>query len=544
MSRTLTALFIAAVLSPASFGQDRSAGPAQSCESLVNRALPGIKVVSAQSIAAGELPPPAGAGPNVTVSLYKSLPSFCRVVATATPSPDSAIKIEVWMPSNRWNGRFQAQGNGGFAGSIDYFGMANAVRRGYATASTDTGHEAGGADARWALGHPEKVIDFGYRAIHEMTQVAKATIKTFYGRNPRYSYFGSCSNGGRQALMEVQRFPGDYDGVLAGAPANYWTHLLTSALWDAQALTAEPGSYIPSSKIPAIATAVNAACDAQDGVTDGIINDPRKCHFDPSVLLCKSGDSDACLTWPQVLTLKRLYEGAHDSHGHEIFPGFLPGAEGEREGWAAWIFGSGPGKSLVFAFSIGYFSHMVYAQPDWNYKDAKLDDAMTAAGEKTARALNATDPNLAPFQKRGGKLILYHGWNDPAISALNSVNYYNEVVRAMGEREANSFARLYMVPGMQHCGFGPGPTRFGQPGSLKEPTPNDARHNVTLALEEWVEKGNEPTTIITTRYRDDDPAKGVEMTRPLCAYPQSAKYKGSGNTNDAANFVCSGPKQP
>jgi Tannase and feruloyl esterase len=539
MNKALVAIFAAALFSSVVSGQDKPARTAQSCEAVMQLSMPQVRIASAQMIEAGALPLPAGMSQSApAASLAKALPEFCRVIADATPTADSDIKIEVWMPAHGWNGKFQAQGNGGFAGSIDYFGMGAAITRGYASAGTDTGHTGEADEARWALGHPEKLVDFGYRAIHEMTQVAKAAVKAFYGQTPQHSYFGSCSNGGREALMEAQRFPDDYDGILAGAPANFWTHLLASALWDAQALTAGPGSYIPSAKIPAIAAAVNAACDAQDGVTDGIINDPRKCHFDPAALLCQNGDSDSCLTAPQVTTLKKLYEGAHDSRGQQVFPGFLPGAEGGRGGWEPWIFGSAPGKSLVFAFGTGYFSDIVYNQPDWNYKDAKLDDALKAADDKTARILNSADPNLAAFQGRGGKLIMYHGWNDPAISALNSINYYNNVVRSMGDSELASFMRLYMVPGMQHCGGGPGPFRFGEPGSLKPPTPNDPQHNVTLALEQWVEKGAAPSTIISSKYTEDDPAKGIEMTRPLCPYPQSAKYKGSGNSNDAANFVC------
>ncbi len=259
-------------------------------------------------------------------AFLKSLPAFCRVRVEAHPTSDSDIKIEVWMPQSGWNGKFQAQGNGGFAGQIDYRGMALAVSHGYATAGTDTGHSGSAVDAGWALGHPEKIIDFGYRAIHVMTDIAKQTITAFYQEKPKHSYFGSCSNGGREALMEAQRYPEDYDGILAGAPANYWSHLLVGALWDAQATTLDPASYIPSSKLPAIAAAVNSACDAQDGVKDGVLNDPRQCHFDPAVLTCKSGDNDQCLTPPQVTALKKLYQGAHDSHG-QIFPGFLPGAE-------------------------------------------------------------------------------------------------------------------------------------------------------------------------------------------------------------------------
>jgi feruloyl esterase len=476
--------------------------------------------------------PPAG--------FYKKLGAFCKVELKATPSADSDIQIEVWMPVSGWNGKFQGQGNGGFAGDIGHFPLAVAVVGGYATAGTNTGHSADGTDARWALGHPEKMTDFGYRAIHEMTRVAKTLIAAYYGNPPQHSYFGSCSNGGRQALMEAQRYPEDYDGILAGAPANFWTHLLTNAISNAQALTVEPGSYIPSSKLPAIAQAVNAACDTADGVADGILNDPRKCKFDPAIMLCKDGDSDKCLTAAQVATMNKLYAGAHGAPGHPIFPGYLPGAEGGQGGWAPWITGMAPGKSLLFAFGLGYFTNMVYEKKDWNYKDADLEQILRDADRTTAEKGNAIDPDLSKFQVHGGKLIIYHGWNDPAISALNSINYYESVMKKMGEKNTEAFTRLYMVPGMQHCGDGPGATSFGAQGTVLGA--KDAEHNISLALEQWVEKGIVPGAVIATKYEEDNPAKGVKMTRPLCAYPQVAKYKGSGDTNDAANFVCAAGK--
>ena len=309
----------------------------QSCEQLAQLALPNTKITSAQTVAAGAFAPPANMAPWLAgdPSFYKRLPAFCRVIAEDKPTADSYIKIEVWMPSSGWNGKFRGQGNGGFAGEIDYRALAFAVLQGYASAATDTGHAAEGTNATWALGHPEKIVDFAYRAIHEMTVVGKATVKAFYGDAPQHSYFANCSNGGRQALMEAQRYPEDYDGILAGAPANYWTHLLSSALYDAQTTTSDPASYIPMNKIPTIAKAVNAACDAKDGVTDGILNDPRQCHFDPASLLCKAVATDdpvnSCLTQPQVTALNKLYEGAHDSKGKEIFPGFLPGGEDAAE---------------------------------------------------------------------------------------------------------------------------------------------------------------------------------------------------------------------
>lgn len=539
MPKLLFAVVVTLFLAFGARGQTPNAGP-HSCESLAQVQLPEAKILSAQILAAGAFTPP----PNVTPwlagnpSFYRALPAFCRVVMEASPSPDSAIKIEVWMPADAarsWNGKLRGQGNGGFAGEINYLSLGAAVLQGYASAATDTGHSAGGTDASWALGHPEKVTDFGYRAIHKMTELAKVAIRVFYGSNPQHSYFAACSNGGRQALMEAQRFPEDYDGILAGAPANFWTHLLTKALSDAQATTLDPASYIPPSKLPAIARAVNAACDAQDGVTDGVVNDPRQCRFDPAALLCKEADSDACLTAAQVATLRKLYSGARDSGGREIFPGYLPGAELGDGGWATWITGSAPGKSLLFAFGTGYFSSMVYEKADWNYKDAKIEEALKAAEEKNEKILNATDPNLAAFKARGGKLILYHGWNDAAISALNSINYFNSVATKMGRTDTLAFARLYMVPGMQHCNSGPGANSFGQGRVFA----NDPQRDMELALEQWVEKGTAPSAIVATKYVDDDPAKGEKLTRPLCPYPQVAKYKGSGDTNDASNFVCS-----
>jgi hypothetical protein len=540
MLKMVLAAVGAVLLSCGAYGQGAPSGT-QTCEGLVQLELAGAKIFSAQTVAAGAFTLP----PNIPFrvfgdpSLYKLLPPFCRVVAEATPSADSSIKIEVWMPPKGqsgvgWNGKLQGRGNGGFAGEIAYQQLAVGVSQGYAMTGTDTGHTGGPTEASWALGHPEKVTDFGYRGIHEMTRVAKAVIKTYYGKDPQYSYFWGCSNGGRQALMEAQRFPEDYDGILAGAPANYWTHLLTKALADAQATTLDPASYIPPGKLPAIARAVNAACDAQDGVSDGIVNDPKKCHFDPAVMLCKEGDSEKCLTMAQVTALKKLYEGPNDAKGRKIFPGYVAGAEEGPGGWDTWITGSAPGKSLMFAFSGGYFSNFVYEKADWNYKDASVEQAMKDAEGKTAQSLNATEANLAAFKARGGKLILYHGWNDPAISALNTINYYNDVVSRMGARESEAFVRLYMVPGMQHCSGGPGTDSFGQ-GSADA---KDAQHNVETALEQWVENRIAPSAIVATKYEGGDPTKRVKMTRPLCPYPQIAKYNGKGNTNDAGNFAC------
>jgi feruloyl esterase len=505
---------------------------AQTCESLSNLKLPHTTITLAVSVPAGEFSGPGA--PQGNRSSFK-VPAFCRVAGVIRPTPDSDIKFEVWMPAENWNGKFDGVGNGGFAGSIDYGGLAGALRNGFAAAATDTGHEAGGTDARWALNHPEKIVDFAYRAIHLTAATGKAMVQDFYGNAPRWSYFASCSDGGREALMEAQRFPGDYNGIVAGAPANYWTHLLAEAIWNTQALLDNPASSIPPAKLPAISQAVLAACDARDGVKDGILNDPRQCHFNPETLLCKLDDSDSCLTAPQVAALKKIYAGPSNSDGQSVFPGFLPGAELGPNGWATWITGRAPSKSLEFDFGTQFFSNMMFSNPSWKFQTMNYDADVRSTDQKMAPILNATNPDLAKFKKLGGKLIIFHGWNDPAIPALNTVDYYRNVVARMGLRTSDRFVRLYMVPGMQHCGGGPGPDSFGAYMSNGA----DPEHNMFSALERWVEHNKAPREIIASKGVDSsNSASGAKMTRPLCPYPEAAKYKGHGDTNNAANFVC------
>jgi hypothetical protein len=555
IARTLVAgcsLFLAAVHAPGQAGAMRPAEgsqpTAEACAKLSSLPIPDAAITSAQAYGAGALPATVRGpfGENLA-DLFSKLPAFCRVVAAAKPTSDSNITVELWMPLAGWNGRFEGIGNGGFAGSIDTSGLAALMAKGYAVAATDTGHSASFIDASWAPGHPEKVIDFGYRGIHEMTRVAKAVVEAFYGSSARHSYFSGCSDGGREALMEAQRYPEDYDGILAGAPANYWTRLVTIGVTDTQALTMKPESYIPPKKIPAIAHAVLAACDQLDGVRDGILNDPRQCKFDPVSVACKNGeDTDQCLTAPQVTALRTIYAGLQDEHGHNLFPGYLPGAEDGFAGWAIWILGPAPGKSLMAGFGGGFYANMVYEKPDWDLKSFNLETGLALAQEKTAVALNAIDPNLKPFRSHGGKLILYHGWDDPAIPSLNTVDYYEDVVHTLGAAKIDSFVRLYMVPGMQHCFGGPGPDNFGQ-----SPTWNsDPKYNVRTALEEWVEKGTAPGAIITTKAGGagrpgggSGPSGPPVMTRPLCPFPQVAQYKGAGDTNAAENFMCSTEKK-
>lgn len=504
--------------------------PARSCASLRQLPLSNVTVNIAEPVAAGMFTPPGLKSDEKVPAIFKSAPAFCRVTATLAPTADSDIKIEVWLPVQAWNGKFKGTDNGGFAGYINYSALAAAVRDGYAAASTDTGHSTRGAD--WALGHPEKVVDYGYRGVHEMTVDAKLIAKNFYGATPKPSYFAGCSNGGRQALMEAQRFPEDYDGILAGAPANSWAPMLSAGLKIVQKMDG-PG-YIPAEKIPLISKAVLAACDEHDGLNDGILNDPRKCHFDPATLLCTEKDSDACLTEPQVDSLKQIYGGAHDASGKPIFPGLLPGAEDGAGGWKPWITGDAQGKSAVDYFVIGYFTNMVYGNKDWDFRKANFDAALKLAYEKTGDAMDAMNPDLKSFLAHGGKLVLYHGWNDPAISALNTVDYYNRVVASVGRQTAEKSLRLYMVPGMQHCGGGPGATSFGEADAAR----SDAEHDIFTSLVEWVEHGQAPGTLTAAKYRQNDGEKRIEMTRPLCAYPQAAKYDGKGDPNSAASFAC------
>ena len=515
-----------------------NAKPATRCENLAALKLPNTTIDLAQAA-------PAGTFTLSGENLIQSLPAFCRVEGVIEPTTDSEIHFAVWMPTTGWNGRFRGIGNYGFAGDIEFADMAAAIRRGYSAASTDTGHRGGGTGSEWALKHHEKVVDFGYRAVHEMTVNAKAIVRSFYGQAPQWSYFEGTSNGGREALMEAQRFPDDYQGILAGAAATTTTGLLTAALYDTYP---GPAAYIPANKIPAISAAVLNACDALDGISDGILNDPRQCHFDPSTLRCQGADSDACLTATQVSQLRKIYAGLRDSKGEQLFPGYMPGGEEGEDGWAGWIIGSAPGQGAITIFALNYFRNVVVENPAWDFHSVSPEHAAHVADEKTGRAVNATDPDLRQFRAGGGKLILYHGWSDPVIPALSTINYYDRVVTNMGLRQTEGFVRVYLAPGMHHSFLGPGPNFFGQVdlanlgGPPDVPTPTDPQHNISSALVQWVENGVAPGAIIATKYVNDlDPSQGVKMTRPLCPYPQIAKYQGSGDTNDAANFVCSRP---
>jgi hypothetical protein len=480
--------------------------------------------VGGSVVAAGAFAPP---GPKS--GIYKITPAFCRVQGVLTPTADSHIEFEVWLPISGWNGKYLGVGNGGFAGSIDYIPLADAVANGYAASSTDTGHKTGGTDGAWAMGHYQKMVDYGYRAIHETAEKSKAIVAAFYGDAPKWTYFSSCSNGGRQALMEAQRYPADYDGIIAGAPANYFTHHLAGFVWNAQALAGE--GYIPPAKLNLIESVALAAC----GSDNGVIDDPSKCHFDPATIACKGEASDRCLTQAQVDALKKIYAGPKNSKGEPLFPGYEPGGETGLGGWGSWITGFAPGKSIQLAFAAGFFGSMIFQDAAWNYRNMNFDSDMKIADDKGSRIFNATDPNLTPFKDHGGKLLLYHGWSDAAIPPVNTIHYYESVVTKMGPKEAQEFVELFMVPGMQHCAGGPGPSEFGALSPLRA----DQDHSMFKSLEQWVEKGIAPAKIIATKYKaDGNSASGVARTRPLCPYPMVAKYSGTGSADDAANFSC------
>ena len=482
----------------------------RSCEALAGAALEGATIVSARMVAAGAFAPPSGGGRSDPV-LFNRLPPFCRVEAVLRPTKASEIGAEVWLPADNWNGKFQAVGNGGWLGSISYPALARAVWRGYAAASTDTGHR--GDTAAFALESPEKLVDFAWRGVHLTTVFAKAVVGEFYKRAPRYSYWNGCSSGGRQGLKEAQRFPDDFDGIVAGAPANNWVNQKVAHILLQQQVNRDETTRIPSSKYPALHRAVLEACDGLDGVRDGVLEDPRRCTFDPAVLACKGADGPDCLTAPQVATARALYSPVvQPTTKAEIFPGLMPGTE------MSWDTPAGPQPR---ATQLDLLTYVVFRDPKWNYKTFDVDRDYPRALKTDAEGSTtaATDPDLTPFVRRGGKLLLYHGWADPNIMPLNTVHYYEAVTRALGgTARADDSVRLFMIPGMGHCSGGEGTDTFDMIG----------------ALEQWVERGQAPTRISASRVRNGI----VERTRPLCPFPQSAHYTGQGSTDDERNFVC------
>ena len=498
----------------------------QSCDRLASLKIPNVTVTSAVSVdppPALSIPIPAGpAGPASNLVVENP---FCRVSAFSAPTGDSHIVFEVWLPvPHRWNGKFEAVGNGGFIGQLSYTALAAALNRGYAAASTDTGH-ASGNDESWALGHPEKLVDWSYRAVHEMTVDAKLIIAAFYGKPAKLSYWNGCSTGGKQGLTEAQRFPEDYDGIIAGAPANYITHLQAGGVYSSWVRLKDgmgASEYVSREKFAVLHKAVLAACDAKDGVLDGIIGDPRRCKLDMKKIECEGADAPTCLTPAQAHTAQLIYDGAKYNDGKQIFPGYEPGSE--------LLWDSPLSTPVENTIGVGFFRFMVFDNPNWDFRTFDADRDTRTADQKLGSIVNAIDPNLKPFEDHGGKLIMYHGWADQAIQPENSINYYESVVANMGgAQKTEEFFRLFMVPGMTHCQGGAGPNSF----------------DAVTALERWRENGAAPDQIIavhSTTTTPSTPGAAIDNSRPLCPYPQAAVYKGSGNMTDAGNFICANPK--
>lgn len=442
---------------------------------------------------------------------------FCRVAATIEPTAVSNIKIEVWLPAlEKWNGKYLGTGNGGAAGQMWYQVLASGLDRGYATAHTDMGTSTpdGSSTFDFGIGEPNKVVDWSYRSTHLMTLNAKKIVSAYYRQSANYHYFYGCSTGGHQALAEAQKYPEDYDGIVSYAPAHNRTNLHMSFLWVSNAYHQNPLS--PAQTV-ALNQAVIRACDGIDGIVDDVLDDPRRCQFDPQQLLCRGEEKDDCLAQSQVEALKKIYAGPSDpSTGESIYPGLTPGSEA---GWLWWekpyheMWGNNGGV-LAWSKSIRWTNDGV----DFDFhKDAKQ------LNQDLASIVNYTDPDLTQFRQRGGKLLLIHGWVDNLIPAQDSIDYYERVENQVGSRQATrEFTRLFTAPGVAHCAGGPGPNRF----------------DVLTALEGWVEKQAAPERITATKFKNDNAAQGVDRTRPLCSYPKVARWNGTGNILDAANFEC------
>jgi feruloyl esterase len=481
-----------------------SLSDAATCDSLKALTLPDAAIDSVQVVAAGTFTQPgarAGRG-----NAMADLPAFCRVAITSRPSSDSDIKIEIWLPADNWNQKYQAVGNGAWTGSIGYGAMADALRRGYATSSTDTGHVGGSAS--FAMGHPEKAIDFAYRSEHEMVLKSKAVISAFYGSTPKYSYWNGCSAGGRQALKEAQMFPADFDGIIAGSPGADWSGRSAQAVRINQLLEKEDARLTPAHQ-KLLHDAVVNACDAQDGVKDGLLSNPAACKFDPAVLTCKSGQTDNCLPAAQVATAKAIYAPIK-TKTREI-AGLAYGSELNWTdlGWS----------QSARATGLDHYRYLVYSDAEWTISKFSAETDPSKLEEGPSGQIDARNPDLKGFFARGGKLLMYHGWADPQISPLNATAYYEQVAKASGGTgKIGGSYRLFMAPGMAHCGGGEGPNDFDKVGTL----------------EQWVEHGKAPDSIVASHAK----AGAVDRTRPLCPYPQVPAYKGSGSIDEAANFVC------
>jgi len=484
---------------------------ATECEQLAKMKLPHGEITLAETVPAGAFEPPAGPPtPGGPPADYSRLPAFCRVAGTLKPSADSHIRFEVWMPTASWNGKFVGVGNGVWAGSITHFAMIEPLSMGYATAATDDGHQGNPLDGSFVAGHPEKLVDFGHRAVHEMTMAAKTAITTFYGKNTARALFVSCSTGGRQGLMEAFRYPRDYDGISSMAPANPMTTLMISSLWTGYATLKDAASKIPPAKFGVVHKAAVAACDANDGVTDGIIGSPQACHFEPSTLQCKGEDAPDCLTAPQVAALRAIYQGPRNPRtGEPIYPGFEPGSE--------MMFPIQTAGPEPFAVSTTYMKSLVFKDTAWDFKTFDYDKDTARAIEAGRAQLDVLPNGLDAFFAGGRKLLLSHGWADGLIPPMSTVNFYTALTKQLGPKKSADGTRLFMIPGMGHCAGGEGPFVF----------------NAISTLDQWVETKRAPERIVVS-----NPPGAPARTRPMCPYPQDATYSGQGSTDDEKNFKC------
>ena len=482
-----------------------SALQADACAKLQSLSLERATIASAVAVPAGPFQAPAGGPPGLGAQAPIELPAHCRISLHLTPSTDSNIHAELWLPLAEWNGRFLAVGNGGWAGAIQGYGdMAAALRRGYATAGSDTGHSvADGPNGMFALGHPEKIIDFAYRALHDMTVKSKRIIQIFYQRPVDYAYYQGCSTGGRMGVMAAQRYPGDYDGIIAGALANRHIHMHTASVAQSIHLSRHPVQAVNEAKAKLVNPLVMQQCDS---LQEGFLNNPQQCQVDFSRLQCPStADRDDCLTPAQLATVNEYYGGLKNSRGGLIFSGQMPGKEMPPQP----SLDEAPGAFTWDTVRILGFQD---ANLDWRQFDLDRDMPLI---DRAAGFVDAVNPDLQAFRAHGGKLLMYHGWNDPAITPKNTILYYESVVAEMGG-DQEDWMRLFMVPGMGHCRGGAGPHTF----------------DALSVIEQWRENAVTPAEI---------PARNPQsgLTRPLCPYPQYARYVGSGELKDGANWQCS-----
>ncbi len=504
-------------------------GDAQSCSALAGKTIAANTVIqSADYLSDGG-----------TVGTTKIVLPLCRVVGTVTPTSDSHIGFEVWLPpAGQWNGKFQGEGSGGSAGAISTGAMLEALKAGYATMSTDNGHitdttqKNGGSEQTWALGHPEKMLDFAFRAMHLSTIAGKAVTRAFYGRSAGVAYFVGCSQGGHHALMEASRYPADYDGIVAGAPAWHWANQMVNATWNSMAPLKDPSALTVESTV-ILHNAVIAACDRLDGLEDGIISDPRRCHFDPASLLCKPGSlPGTCLTQAQIDAANRIYQGVHKSDGTALFQGFARGSELK---WPQMWANKTPGGSSWDFWRYSVFQDPQFHNIDFDFdRDADRGLSTIRAGMRVADIYNVK-PDLSAFRARGGKLIIYHGWADEQVTPFASLDFYAHMVAGQNQDGTDAFLRMFMLPGISHCSGGPG---AGNIGGATPALSHDPEHDVVAALDAWVVKHRAPVQLIAAHL---DQSKKVDRTRPLCPFPQEARYKGTGDSNDAGSFICAVP---